>query len=70
MDYKEDLGGENNVLLLPGYFIQAEGYIAEGKLKKAEEYLIAAYWNLVQYNKPKEKGSEDEFKLNNDITDE
>jgi hypothetical protein len=39
IEYKEILGGENSVLLLPGLFIQAEGYIAEGKLKKAEEFL-------------------------------
>lgn len=27
MEYKEDLGGENSVLLLPGYFILAEAQI-------------------------------------------
>jgi hypothetical protein len=27
MEFKEDLGGENSVLLLPGYFILAEANI-------------------------------------------
>lgn len=49
------MGGENSVLLLPGYFILAEANIAEGKLKKAEEFLIAAYWNFLKFNKPEEK---------------
>ncbi|CAD8077426.1 unnamed protein product [Paramecium primaurelia] len=69
IEYKEILGGENSVLLLPGLFIQAEAYIAEGKLKKAEEFLQAAYWNLYQYNKPKEKGSEDGNKMGQDISE-
>ena len=52
------------MLLLPGYFILAEANIglqiifikiAEGKLKKAEEFLIAAYWNFLKFNKPEEK---------------
>ena len=63
IEYKEDLGGENSVLLLPGYFILAEAnigfkfylIIADGKLKKAEEFLIAAYWNFLKFNKPDEK---------------
>ena len=51
IEYKEDLGGENSVLLLPGYFILAEANIADGKLKKAEEFLIAAYWNFLKFHK-------------------
>ena len=33
----------------------AEANIAEGKLKKAEEFLIAAYWNFLKFNKPEDK---------------
>ena len=47
-ELKEDLGGENSILLLPGYFVLAEANIAENKLKKAEEFLIAAYWNFLK----------------------
>jgi len=81
LEFKEDLGGENSVLLLPGYFILAEANIsiylwyiclAEGKLKKAEEFLIAAYWNFLKFNKPEEKkeGEEDIKVGQDDITEE
>lgn len=69
-DYKDDLGGESSVLLLPGLFIQAEGFIADNKLKKAEDYLQVAYWILYQYNKPKDKGSEEDNKSGSDISEE
>ena len=61
------MGGENSVLLLPGYFILAESNILEGKLKKAEEFLIAAYWNFLKFNKPEEKK---ENVSNDDISEE
>lgn len=48
---------------------------AEGKLKKAEEFLIAAYWNFLKFNKPEEKkdgdANGDEPKhIQDDITEE
>lgn len=48
-ELKEDLGGESSLVLLPSYFIMAEAHIASGKLKKAEEVLIAAYYNFSKY---------------------
>jgi len=48
LENKEELGGEGSILLLPGYFILAEANIMEGKLKKAEEVLIVAYWNFIK----------------------
>ena len=41
---------ENSLELLPAYFILAEANIGLGgpRLKKAEEFLIAAYWNLLK----------------------
>jgi len=43
---------EKSVELLPAYFILAEANIGMGgaKLKKAEEFLIAANWNLLKSN--------------------
>jgi hypothetical protein len=39
--------------------------LAEGKLKKAEEFLIAAYWNFLKFCKPEEKKEgEEEVKVN------
>lgn len=42
---------ENSIELLPAYFILAEANICMGgsRLKKAEEFLIAAYWNLLKF---------------------
>lgn len=67
-------------MLLPGYFILAEAnigiqistYEAEGKLKKAEEFLIAAYWNFLKFSKPEEKkeGEEEAKVSQDDITEE
>ncbi|KAM3145676.1 hypothetical protein pb186bvf_002222 [Paramecium bursaria] len=70
VDYKEDLGGESSVLLLPGYFVAAESQIHEQQLKKAENFLVAAYWNHVRYNKPKDKTLEEDNKQQDDITDD
>lgn len=41
---------ENSLELLPAFFMLAEANIIMGgsKLKKAEEFLIAAYWNLLK----------------------
>lgn len=50
-DLKESLGGESSILLIPGYVILAEANIIENKLKKAEEFLIAAYWNFLKFKK-------------------
>lgn len=44
--------GENSIELLPAYFVLADANIHMGsssRLKKAEEFLIAAYWNLLKY---------------------
>ena len=42
--------GENSIELLPAYFNLAEANICMGgsRLKRAEEFLIAAYWNLLK----------------------
>jgi len=43
--------------LLPAYFLLAEANICLGgqKLKKAEEFLIAAYWNLLNHKNSDDK---------------
>lgn len=48
---KDNLGGESSIYLLPGLFILTETHIMEGRAKKAEEYLTAAYWNFLKYTK-------------------
>ena len=54
--------GENSIELLPAYFVLADANIHMGsssRLKKAEEFLIAAYWNLLKYTSDEnEKGGE------------
>lgn len=50
-DLKEQLGGESSILLIPGYVILAEANITENKLKKAEEFMIAAYWNFLKFKR-------------------
>jgi hypothetical protein len=55
---------ENSIELLPAYFVLAEANICMGgsRLKKAEEFLIAAYWNLLKSTSDeseKRKGEED-----------
>ena len=50
---------EDSIELLPAYFVLAEANICHGgsRLKKAEEFLIAAYWNLLKYTSDEnEKG--------------
>ena len=46
----EKIFNEKSIELLPAYFILAEANIGMGgsKLKKAEEFLIAANWNLLK----------------------
>lgn len=48
---KKKVFGENSIELLPAYFVLAEANICMGgtRLKKAEEFLIAAYWNLLKF---------------------
>ena len=54
--------GENSIELLPAYFVLADANIHMGsasRLKKAEEFLIAAYWNLLKYTSDEnEKGGD------------
>ena len=47
---KQKVFNEKSIELLPAYFILAEANIGMGgaKLKKAEEFLIAANWNLLK----------------------
>lgn len=47
---KQKIFNEKSMELLPAYFILAEANIGMGgaKLKKAEEFLIAANWNLLK----------------------
>lgn len=47
---KTKVFNEKSIELLPAYFILAEANIGMGgaKLKKAEEFLIAANWNLLK----------------------
>ena len=47
---KQKIFNEKSIELLPAYFILAEANIGMGgaKLKKAEEFLIAANWNLLK----------------------
>jgi hypothetical protein len=50
---------EDSIELLPAYFVLAEANISLGgaRLKKAEEFLIAAYWNLLKHtSEENEKG--------------
>ena len=55
---KTKVFNEKSIELLPAYFILAEANIGMGgaKLKKAEEFLIAANWNLLKTGSP---GGED-----------
>ena len=50
---KQKIFNEKSIELLPAYFILAEANIGMGgaKLKKAEEFLIAANWNLLKTGK-------------------
>tara|TARA_B110000503_G_C6830695_1_gene282674 strand:+ start:132 stop:356 length:225 start_codon:yes stop_codon:yes gene_type:complete len=50
---------EGSIELLPAYFVLAEANICHGgsRLKKAEEFLIAAHWNLLKHDSEEsEKG--------------
>ena len=45
---KNNVFVEDSIELLPAYFVLAEANICHGgsRLKKAEEFLIAAYWKI------------------------
>lgn len=47
---KDNIFEDDAMELLPAYLVLAEANICLGssKLKKAEEFLIAAYWNLLK----------------------
>jgi len=55
---------EGSMELLPPHFILAEANIGMGgaKLKKAETFLVAAYWNLLKFTSDKDEkgGASDE----------
>ena len=59
MIYTDKVFEDDALELLPAYLILAEANICLGptRLKKAEEFLIAAYWNLL-------KNSSDDAKAN------
>ena len=57
---------EDSIELLPAYFVLAEANICLGgtRLKKAEEFLIAAYWNLLKFtSEDDEKGGNSDDSL-------
>jgi hypothetical protein len=63
---------EKSVELLPAYFILAEANIGMGgsKLKKAEEFLIAANWNLLKsYQNDDQKGGSEETQVTKEEID-
>ena len=56
---KEKVFLEDSIELLPAYFVMAEANICLGgtRLKKAEEFLIAGFWNLLKFTwEENEKG--------------
>ena len=54
---------QKSIELLPAYFILAEANIGMGgaKLKKAEEFLIAANWNLLKSGNGGDDGAGEQF---------
>ena len=50
MIYTDKVFEDDALELLPAYLVLAEANIQQGpaRLKKAEEFLIAAYWNLLK----------------------
>ena len=48
----------------------AEANIDEGRLKKAEDFLIAAYWNLLKHNKNEKQLGDDKGKSDDDVLSE
>lgn len=56
---------EDSIELLPAYFVLAEANICMGgdKKKKAEEFLIAAYWNLLKFTSDENEKSNSEESL-------
>ena len=53
---------DSAIELLPAYFIMAEANVCMGgaRLKKAEEFLIAAYWNLLKHTSDENKTAAEE----------
>lgn len=68
-DVKGDFD-EAAVELLPAYFILAEANVIMGgvKLKKAEQLLIAAYWNLLKYTSDDNKASAMDGASSNEVS--
>lgn len=63
---KQGAFNDNSIELLPAYFVLAEANICLGgtRLKKAEEFLIAAYWNHLKHtSEENEKGGGSEESL-------
>lgn len=57
---KNGVFNDNSIELLPAYFVLAEANICLGgnRLKKAEEFLIAAFWNHLKFtSEENDKGS-------------
>lgn len=52
---------DSDIELLPAYFTMAEANVCMGgpKLKKAEQLLIAGYWNLLKHTSDENKGGQD-----------
>lgn len=61
---------EAAVELLPAYFIMAEANVIMGgeRLKKAEQLLIAAYWNLLKHTSDDNKTGGGESENNKEIS--
>merc|ERR1712000_646583 len=49
-----DTLGNDSTCLLTSYFVLADAHMGLGKLGKAEEFLVAAYWNLLKTDKKEE----------------
>jgi hypothetical protein len=63
---KQGAFNDNSIELLPAYFVLAEANVCLGgsRLKKAEEFLIAAYWNHLKHtSEENEKGGGSEEAL-------
>jgi len=59
-----EIFGENSAESLPGYFILAEANIEEGKLKRAEDFLIGAYWNLLKHSQDEKQAAGNTSNIN------
>ena len=68
---KQKIFNQKSIELLPAYFILAEANIGMGgtKLKKAEEFLIAANWNLLKSGQSGGDGGGDDTLVTKDELD-